>query len=154
MGRALLLAVLLVWAGGAAAQPVKDCSQVPAGYRGRCEEAKRLQQICMGLKEPDRHTCVQKNIHYGRLKSDCSAANTPEKKATCAKMNHEMDLAEHCSGKIALDLKNCLAKLGVDSAPAGQAPAPAAAPLKPAPGTAAPVLPNAAAKGVPKAATN
>ena len=146
MGRTLALVLLMVCAGGAFAQPVKDCTKAPPGYRSRCNEAKRVQQICMGLKEPDHRSCVQKNVHYGRLKSDCSAADTPDKKAHCAKNNREMDLADPCSGKTGLDLRACLVKAGVESSP--QARPGAATPAGVAPPVAVPTpfkpVPNAA----------
>jgi hypothetical protein len=160
MRRMLILLVGALWAGSAFAQ-AQDCSQVPQGYRSRCQETQRLQQLCAGLADPARKTCIQKNIHYARLKTDCSLAKTPEKKANCARRNHMMDLAAPCSGKTGDAFKACADAAGVQGAgvhgpvPGGapraaQKPAPAATP---APGTAAvTTVPDAAASAAPGAA--
>jgi hypothetical protein len=149
----LILLAGTVWAGSAIAQ-TQDCTQVPPGYRSRCEEAKRLQQICAGLKDPEKKTCIQKNIHYARLKTDCSKAKTPEKKAQCASNNHAMDLAEPCSGKTGDALKACADAAGIRGAGA-PGPAPGTAPkTAPKPAPAATPAPRTAANGVPGAAAN
>ncbi|MBS0319874.1 MAG: hypothetical protein JSR18_04970 [Proteobacteria bacterium] len=86
-----------------------DCKNVQPAFRSRCTEMQRVQKLCATAPGDTRKTCIQKNVHYARLKADCSAPHSQQAKDRCLERNRMLDAAVACEGKSGDALKACAA---------------------------------------------
>lgn len=86
-----------------------DCKNAKPQFRSRCVELQRVQTLCGMYKDDAKKACIQKNLHYAKLKADCSLSKTPQGKDKCLQNNRMLDTAVACEGKSGDALKACAA---------------------------------------------